>query len=259
MQHTYQDDPGKWSAALLALFMHGVLALALVMSVRWQTRPITVQAEIWVSAPSEPAPVVEETPPPEPPPPPPEPVRAKPAPEPEIAPPARPDIKLKAPPPKPKVEAKPEKPAAPSFDELLAREETQLDRRKIEQDKLRRAEEEARMLAQARADQAVQKRTAALERAKADYQSKLRGKIRGNIVQPPNLTGNPIAQFVVTQLPSGEIIDVRRKRGSGNALYDDAVERAIRKSSPLPRPDDPSVFSRDLNLTFCPDEEKGCR
>jgi colicin import membrane protein len=256
MQHAYQDDPGKWSAALLALFMHGVLALALVMSVRWQTRPVTVQAEIWVAAPSEPAPVVEEAPPP---PLPPEQVRAKPAPEPEIAPPARPDIKLKAPPPKPKVEPKTEKPAAPSFDELLAREETQLDRRKIEQDKQRRAEEEARGFAQARADQEAKKRTAALLRAKADYQSKLRGKIRGNIVQPPNLNGNPVAQFAVTQLPSGEIIDVRRQRGSGNALYDDAVERAIRKSSPLPRPDDPGVFSRDLNLTFCPDEEKGCR
>lgn len=258
MHDTY-DDPGKWSSALLALFMHGVLALALVMSVRWQTRPVTVQAEIWVAAPSEPAPVVEETPPPEPPraaPPAPEPMRAKPAPE--IAPPAAPDIKLKAP-PKPKAEPKEEKATAPSFDDLLAREDTQLDRRKFEQDKQQRIDAELRGIKEERAKQEAQKLSAAMDRAKADYQGKLSGKIRGNIVRPPSLAGNPIAQFVVTQLPSGEIIEVRRQRASGNALWDEAVERAIRKSSPLPRPDDPSVFSRDLNLTFCPDEEKGCR
>jgi colicin import membrane protein len=258
MQYAYEDDPGKWSAVLLAVLMHALLALALVVGVRWQTRPVPVVAEIWVAAP-EPVAAAPEVPAAIEPPPPPR--KAAPAPEPEVAPPPKPDIKLKAPlPKKPKVETKVEKaPAPPSFDDLLAREESQLDRRKLEQDKLRRAEEEARLLAQAQADQEAQKRAAAQGRARADYQSKLRGKIRGNLVQPPNLKGNPVVQFTVAQLPSGEIIDVRLKRASSNQLYDAAVERAILKSSPLPKPDDASVFSRELDLTFCPDEERGCR
>jgi len=41
---------------------------------------------------------------------------------------------------------------------------------------------------------------------------------------------------------------------SGNALYDGAVERAILKSSPLPKPDRPEQFQRELTLKFRPQE-----
>jgi colicin import membrane protein len=49
---------------------------------------------------------------------------------------------------------------------------------------------------------------------------------------------------------------LRLKRSSGNAAYDQAVERAILKSSPLPLPSDPSMFNtfRDLNLKIRPKE-----
>lgn len=251
------EDPGKWSALLLAVLMHALLAGGLLVSVKWQTRPQPVVAELWTpeSLPpvNEPAPVPEPViePAPPPPPPPPPKVESKPSPP--------PDIKLKAdkkPPEKKPVEEK--KPAKDRFSDLLAREDTQLDRRKADQDQQRRAEEESRLIKQAREESERQQRSAARARAQADYTARIQGKIRGNLVQPPNLRGNPVAQFVVTQLPSGEVLEVKLRRASGNPLYDDAVERAIRKSSPLPRPDDASVFSRDLVLTFCPDEERGC-
>lgn len=254
------EDPGKWSSLLLALLMHALLAMALLVSVKWQTRPQPVMAELWTPRDlppiSEPAPP-EALPPVEAPPPPPPVVKAEP-PRPTPAPP--PEIKLKAD-KKPKEKKPPpvaRKPArAPSFDDLLAREETQLDRRKIEQDRQRRLEEETRLLRQAREEQEKQRRSAAREKAEATYTDRIKGKIRGNLVQPPNLQGNPVAMFLVTQLPSGEVLEVKLRRSSGNPLYDDAVERAIRKSSPLPRPDDASLFARDLVLTVCPEEE-GC-
>jgi colicin import membrane protein len=34
--------------------------------------------------------------------------------------------------------------------------------------------------------------------------------------------------------------------------YDEAVQRAILKSSPLPRPDNPDLFRRNLTLKFRP-------
>ena len=261
--HTADDqDPGKWRSLLLAVLMHGLLIAALLVSVKWQTRPQPVVAELWTPqdmpsvsepAPPEPAPVVEA------PPPPPPPARIEP-PRPHQPP---PEIKLKA-------DQKPEKPPKtlppetrktvkpPAFDDLLAREQSQLDRRKSDVDRQRREEEQVRLQKLAREEQESQQRSAARTKSQADYTSRIQGKIRGNLVQPPNLKGNPVAQFTVTQLPNGEILEVRLRRSSGNPLYDDAVERAIRKSSPLPRPDDPSVFSRDLALTFCPDEERGC-
>ena len=60
--------------------------------------------------------------------------------------------------------------------------------------------------------------------------------------------------FDVVQLPSGDILSVKLRTGSGHAAYDSAVERAILKSSPLPKPGDPQLFQRDLVLKFRPQE-----
>jgi len=60
--------------------------------------------------------------------------------------------------------------------------------------------------------------------------------------------------FDVVQLPTGEVLSARLRKSSGNKAYDDAVERAILKSSPLPRPDRPDQFRRELQLKFRPQE-----
>lgn len=93
--------------------------------------------------------------------------------------------------------------------------------------------------------------TATSDKGLAEYVAKIRAKVRSNIVlPPPDLSGNPEVVFDVVQLPTGEVLSTRLARSSGHKGYDDAVERAIRKSSPLPRPDRPELFIRDLRLTF---------
>ncbi|MDE2586350.1 MAG: TonB C-terminal domain-containing protein, partial [Betaproteobacteria bacterium] len=95
-------------------------------------------------------------------------------------------------------------------------------------------------------------------KALGSYGDKIRAKIRGNLGFV-SVNGNPSAKFLVTQLPSGEIISVKMIKSSGIPSYDSAVERAINRSSPLPLPDDRSAFQRELNLTFCPQEAaNGC-
>ena len=68
------------------------------------------------------------------------------------------------------------------------------------------------------------------------------------------MPGNPEAIFEVEQLPTGEILDVQLRKSSGVRAYDEAVQRAIVKSSPLPRPDRPELFQRTLTLKFRPVE-----
>ena len=95
------------------------------------------------------------------------------------------------------------------------------------------------------------------ERARGDdrsYLAKLKTKIRGNVILPPGLQGNPASVFRVTQLPSGEVIDVRLIKSSGNLQLDAAVERAIRKSSPLPTPEGRSP-DRIIDITYLPFEK----
>lgn len=234
------NTAGKRISIALAVAVHVLLAAFLFYGVNWQTRaPEAVEVELVRAAPA-PAPAPVAAPPepaPEPPPAPvPEPKPAVPPPKPDIA--IKEKEKSKPPPPKP-VPAP--VPRVDPFQEQLKREAEQLTQRK-------QAESAAQELAQVKASQAA----AVRNKAMGDYLGRIRGKIRGNIVLPPELKGNPEAVFDVTQLPSGEIVTVKLKRSSGNTALDSAIERAILKSSPLPRPDPADLFSRSLELRFRP-------
>ena len=119
------------------------------------------------------------------------------------------------------------------------------------------AEREAQQLraqaerdAQVRAQQAVD--AAARSKAEADWIRRIQAKVKGNVIVPADLPGNPEAIFEVVQLPTGEIIDTKLVKSSGSRAYDDAVQRAILKSSPLPRPERAELFQRALTLKFRP-------
>ena len=247
------EAPGKSASAALALAVHVLLAGFLLYGINWQTRlaPEAVEVELVNALPAAAAPVVmppAPTPLPEP--------KAEPRPEPKVEakPPLKADIEIKEK-PKPKPVAKPPeatKPPADSFKKQLEQDLVKATQRKTADDAA------AKELADLSNKQAAQT-AAAHSKAMADYEARIRGKIKGNIVLPTELKGNPIAVFVVTQLPDGEILETRLASSSGISAYDEAIERAIRKSSPLPKPTDPSLFQRDLKLTFCPDEQRGCR
>ena len=101
----------------------------------------------------------------------------------------------------------------------------------------------------------AEQRAAAGKKGLQDYAAKIRAKVKGNISLPPSIQGNPEAIFEVNQLPTGEVLEVKLKRSSGNASLDAAIERAILKSSPLPKPDDPALFQRTLEIKYKPFEE----
>jgi colicin import membrane protein len=121
------------------------------------------------------------------------------------------------------------------------------------------AERESRLRAQA--DQEARSRAAeaaagaARSRAQADWIDKIRIRIRNNINLPPDIPGNPEAVFDLVQLPTGEIIDVKLRKSSGVPAYDNAVQRAILKSSPLPKPNPSDLFQRNLELRFRPSDQ----
>jgi colicin import membrane protein len=232
------NKAGKRASIALAIAVHLLLAGFLFYGVRWQTKATDVVEVELVRATPEPA-----APPPVAVPPAPTVVEPPPAPKVEPSPPPpKPDIAIKdkeKPKPPPKVE--PPRPRVDPFQEQLKREAEQLTQRK-------QADSAAQELSQMKAAQAA----AARNKAIADYLGRIRGKIRGNIVLPPEIKGNPEALFDITQLPSGEVIAVRLKRSSGNAALDAAIERAILKSSPLPQPPQTELFSRLIELRYRP-------
>jgi len=278
---------GRWPALLLAIVVNLAFIGILFFSIRWQSRPAApVTAELY--GPSK-APVAQAPAPPAPAPPPPEPVR-----EPEPPPPPVAKPEPAPPPPKavPKPEPQAEKPdphaaeiarKAKAEEERKAKEVAERERKEHEkkeaekreadkkkqdeQKKLaeardRQAREAADLKAQAERERAardVQQKAnaaeaAALSRAEVDYIRRIQAKVKGNVTLPPDLAGNPEAIFEVVQLPTGEIIDTVLRKSSGVRAYDEAVQRAIQKSSPLPRPDRPELFQRSLTLKFRPQD-----
>lgn len=242
----FPPDPFARPAAVLAVLVHVVFFSILVFGLRWTTKaPDAVVVELWNMAPA----VEPRVEPVQPPPPKVEPKvepkplpRAEPKPEPRAV--RKPDIAVEKEKPKPvkKEEPKPE----PKF---------KMDQSKAINDELQRE------LQKVSADREKSAKAAPPPPAGGPvvdpgYSNRIRQKIKANIVVPTGMIGNPEAVFEVIQLPTGEILqsEVRLRKSSGNKGYDEAVERAILKSSPLPRPDRPDQFQRQLELKFRPQD-----
>jgi TonB family protein len=89
------------------------------------------------------------------------------------------------------------------------------------------------------------------------YIAAITAKIRHNLLLPHglSLSGDPTAVFEIEQIKAasgGHVISVKLIQSSGSHALDDAIERAIRKSDPLPPPDNPALFRRKLKVTFHP-------
>lgn len=244
--------PGKRAAAALALSVHLLLAAFLFYGIRWQSRPpAAVEVEL-VRAMPEPArlePVHEPQPENKPE------VKVEPKPEPI------PEPKVETPPPKPEIAIKEKpKPKPKPVKEVAVPAKAKYDpfQKQIEEELKQTADRKtvdaaARELTQLKAAQAA----AAQSKAQQAWQDNIAAKIKGNIVRPANATGNPEAIFEVTLLPDGSLVgEPKLKKSTGAAALDAAIERAIKKSDPLPKPADPSVFQRVLMLKFRPLEDQ---
>ncbi len=268
----------RLAAGVLALGVHAVFVLLLVFGVSWQTqRPAPVMVDLWETLPkvAPPAAAKSAEPPSPPPVKTPAPAKAAPAPKPAVdepPPPRAPDIalekkkaeaerlqRLKA------IQAEEEKARAEAArveaeaarkaheKQLAEQKKRELLRQMEEEDLMRRmadeeAASEALAMKQAAARAAAGKRQTEVARVVGQHRDQISAKVRGNTRLPDNLKGNPEVRCAVRLLPTGEVQSVRVTQSSGNAAYDEAVVRAIEKSSPLPLPAD-----RDARAAFVPE------
>lgn len=272
MRHK-RENTDSFKAGMLSIGVHAVLLIALLISFNWKTtHPINIaEVELWDSLPNTtvqkplptPEPVV---------------VKTEPKPLPKVE-------------EKPKQEVKQE----PKVDIALEKKKKALELKKeddkvkaeqalAQKKKIPALQEETRQddsrdkasKAKAHKDalQALQQSISADEKtssnqqaigAKAaanagvigEFQNKIRTKIRGNVNKSLCGDGNPELKFDIGLLPTGQLSGSPKLiKSSGNSACDEAVERAIMASEPLPLPSDSSLFSqfRNLKLTFRPND-----
>jgi len=236
----------KTISGALTLVMHLLFFTLLVFGVAWQKHePAAMVAELWSSLPAPPLPKAEPVPPkPQPK------AEAKPAPKVEPKPAPKPDIALRD---------KKEK-ALKAKERELAEKKKREEQARLEALKQQQAKEAEAMRLAREQDEALKKLAQSQAAAQAklvdEYKRRIAERIKRFIIEPASLQGNPEVEFDVVVLPGGEVLDVRTRKASGQAPWDTAVERAIRRAQPLPLPPDPALMRefRELNLKFRPKE-----
>jgi colicin import membrane protein len=236
-------DGGNAPAIALALLMHALLAALLFFGVRWQSSPpAVIQAELWSATPQTAAP------PPQPVPPPPRVV----APVPEkIEPPVpKADIVEKAPAPKKKPE--PVKVEQPKPQPVQKVEPAKTLPKPPVEAPARPPSDLANILASANGPPTStgKDQQTSGPRGSDTYIARLVTAIRSQMRYPANSPGNPMVTMRIEQLPNGEVVNVTVTKASGVQAFDEAVERAIRAASPLPKDEHGKVPERTLDLHY---------
>ena len=78
-----------------------------------------------------------------------------------------------------------------------------------------------------------------------NYAGRVRAAVRPNITYPDveTLAGNPAAEFEVNLASDGTIIGVKLRKSSGVPGWDEAAERALRRTDELPRDTDGRIYT----------------
>ena len=272
-EFTPPPEPGLVRAVSLAVAAHALLVLALSWGITWKRDDdnAVVEAELWSPTPQQAAPRPVEPPPAPPPapvaPPPPAPVQRE------------ADIALE--------KERERKAAEDRRREEQARREEAERRRQQEADKrevARKAAEDKRREEQARAAERKKQEEAALEKMRkenleriaglagasgspssqgtamrssgpsASYAGRLAAIFRRNVVFPggvDTIAGNPAAEIQVRVSPTGEIVNVRLARSSGNPAWDQAAVRAVERAERIPA-DENGRYVQDFPVTMRP-------
>ncbi len=234
-------EPGRWPSLALAAIVHLALFSFLWIGIRWQNEtPATMEAEVWdmtprEAAPKEPDPIPEQ--------PHRQPIIEEPRENPEIA-----------------IEQEKKRQAAIAMQKALQEEKAE----KKKQDNAKKIKAEQDKKTQEKIHEADLKRmmsqigtggngsaTNSTSARADDYSSLITNIIKHNIIYGGNtdVPGNPRAIFKIEQLPSGDIFSIKKVKSSGIPAFDNAVEKAIAKSSPLPKKKNGTV-EREIEATF---------
>lgn len=142
-------------------------------------------------------------------------------------------------------------------EEKAKAEEKRLADEKLKAEEKRKAEE-ARLRAQREAE--LQHSLAAEEHVMAarsngqlaSWQAQIQARIQRAWLRPPSARAGINCIVYVTQVPGGEVVNVRLGECNGDAAVRESIQAAAFRASPLPPPPDPALFERNLEIQFKP-------
>ena len=124
------------------------------------------------------------------------------------------------------------------------------DLKVVEAEKMRRAAQ-----AQYKETELARKQAASFAEKEAEsaeiarYTTAIHGRVRRFFNILPNFEGL-ICVLDIRLLPDGNVATVSVQKSSGNEVFDRHAENAVRKSAPLPVPDEPQIFKKMRRISF---------
>ena len=132
------------------------------------------------------------------------------------------------------------------------------EQKQREEEEKRRQEEQQRLQEQMAAEQLQleAEREKKVQSIVDQYIGYIKDKVTRNWLKPPTAREGLSCTVRVRLIPGGEVLDVQIIKGSGDPVFDDSVQKAVFKASPLPLPADSSLFERFrvLQFVFKPEE-----
>ena len=141
-------------------------------------------------------------------------------------------------------------------EEAERKRKEELERQRLENDRLKREAQEAEKRRQLDAELAAE--SAMLEAMSsgdlARYIYAIQQAVQRNWVKPASAQQGLDCVVNVRQVPGGEVVGVSIATCNGDAAVQRSIEAAVYKASPLPTPDNPNLFDRNLQIRFKPEQ-----
>ena len=145
-------------------------------------------------------------------------------------------------------------------EEQARRQQEQEEQRERQEQAQRELQEKARMEEQLRREaialeaerEAAARAASERDRKLAEWADVLSRHIQRSWIRPSAAPAQFQCTVQVKLLPDGTVTSARIDQTCGSSALDKSVEDAAYRSSPMPKPSDPSVFDRDLIIHFNP-------
>jgi colicin import membrane protein len=89
--------------------------------------------------------------------------------------------------------------------------------------------------------------------ALVSWVGQIAARIQRAWLRPPSARPGIQCVLHITQAPGGQVLSAKIESCNGDQAVRESIEAAAYRASPLPPPPDPSLFERDLEVTFRPD------
>lgn len=91
-----------------------------------------------------------------------------------------------------------------------------------------------------------------MQKLRSQYVMLIERHVGNKWIKPASTTNDMYCEVLVTQNRLGDVQSVRTIKCQGDTAFQQSVERAVLKASPLPDPPSPEVFEREIQFIFRP-------